>query len=109
MSLFSLGLSLCFYFLPMPVGWIKVMLGYYRHSMVWLSRLRFQFIPGNAASHKGTTEPNHDAAKLLHVIEVAGMSPSAEKSPSNGDFSTSAARLSAAWSEPRSSAKTDEG
>lgn len=37
---------------------------YYRHSMVWLSRLRFQLIPGNAAGHEGITEPNHDAANL---------------------------------------------
>ncbi len=37
---------------------------YYRRSMVWLSRLRFQLIPGNAAGHEGTTEPNHDAANL---------------------------------------------
>lgn len=37
---------------------------YYRHSMVWLSRLRFQLIPGNAAGHEGTAEPNHDAANL---------------------------------------------
>lgn len=37
---------------------------YYRHSMVWLSRLRFQLIPGNAAGHEGTAEPNHDAANV---------------------------------------------
>lgn len=37
---------------------------YYRHSMAWLSRLRFQLIPGNAASHEGTAEPNHDAASV---------------------------------------------
>lgn len=37
---------------------------YYRHSMVWLSRLRFQLIPGNAAGHAGTAQPNHDAANL---------------------------------------------
>ena len=32
--------------------------------MVWLSRLRFQLIPGNAAGHEGTAEPNHDAANV---------------------------------------------
>lgn len=44
---------------------------YYRHSMVRFSRLRFQLIPGNTASHEGTAQPNHDAANLRHVIEVA--------------------------------------
>lgn len=28
--------------------------------MAWLSRLRFQLIPGNAAGHEGTAQPNHD-------------------------------------------------
>lgn len=37
---------------------------YYRHSMAWLSRLRFQLIPGNAAGHEGTAQPNHDAASV---------------------------------------------
>lgn len=37
---------------------------YYRHSMAWLSRLRFQLIPGNAAGHEGTAQPNHDAATV---------------------------------------------
>lgn len=37
---------------------------YYRHSMAGLSRLRFQLIPGNAAGHEGTVEPNHDAASV---------------------------------------------
>lgn len=52
--------------------------GYYRHSMVRLSRLRFQLIPGNAARHEGTAEPNHDAANLSHVIEVARITQNAE-------------------------------
>lgn len=45
--------------------------GCYRHSMVWLSGLGFQLIPGNVASHKGAADPNRDAVNLRHVNEVA--------------------------------------
>ena len=38
--------------------------GCYKHSMVCLSTLRFQLIPGNAAAHQGTVEPKHDDANL---------------------------------------------
>ena len=57
--------SLFVFLIPADAGWVdEGEAGYYMHSMVWLSRLRFQLIPGNAAGHKGTAEPNHDAANL---------------------------------------------
>lgn len=69
-SLVLLCLSLCL--IPADAGGLDdAEVWYYRHSMVWLSRLRFQLIPGNAAGHEGTAEPNHDAANLRHVIEGA--------------------------------------
>lgn len=48
----------------MPVGVDGGEVWYYRNSMVRLSGLRFQLVPGNVAGHKGTAEPNHDAASV---------------------------------------------
>lgn len=64
MSLY-LFVSLCVFLIPADAGVVgEGEVWYYRHSMVWLSRLGFQLIPGNAASHEDTMEPNHDAANF---------------------------------------------
>ncbi len=58
-------MSLFVFLIPADAGGVdEDEVWYYRHSMVWLSRLGFQLIPGNAAGHEGSVEPNHDAANL---------------------------------------------
>lgn len=57
--------SLFVFLIPTDAGGVdEGEVWYYRHAMVWLSRLRFQLIPGNAAGHEGTAEQNHDAANV---------------------------------------------
>lgn len=69
---------------------------YYKQSMVWLSRLRFQLIPGIAATHEGTAEPKHDDANLRHVIEVARITKDWEVNPVKLSLLKSVSRIQSA-------------